>query len=62
LTATVLARLPHRTVNAKEHDGGESTFEGNCRRDDKHPAHKSAASGVADASKRNPAIVDLAFR
>jgi hypothetical protein len=62
LTATVLARLPHRTVNAKDRDGRESTFEGSRRRDDKHPAHESAASGFADASRKHPAIVDPAFR
>jgi len=28
LTATALARLPHRTVRAKDHDGRESSFEG----------------------------------
>ncbi len=28
LTATALARLPHRTLRAKDHDGKESTFEG----------------------------------
>jgi len=28
LTASALARLPHRTVKAKDHDGRESTFEG----------------------------------
>jgi hypothetical protein len=53
LTATVLARLPHRTVNAKDRDGRESTFEGSRWRDDKYPAHKSAASGFADGSKKN---------